>query len=118
HWEGIDAKRMLRSLTGLEPIRKVGTRIIIVDPVDTVIEEIRTRDFIAAIEETWLCLIEKGRAQIAVKAPDKETQAQLPFPFPIPDNDTDDVKVWLRENDEIAVGGVHYRIKRMQVGRR
>ena len=118
HWEGIDAKRMLRSLTGLEPIRKAGTQIIIVDPVDTVIEEIRTGDFTAAIEETWLCLIGKGWAQIVVKALGKETQAQLPFPFPIPDKDTDDVKVWLRENDEITVGGVHYRIKRMQVGRR
>ena len=118
HWEGMDAKRMLRSLTGLEPIREVGTRIITVDPVDTVIEEIRTGDFTAAIEETWLRLIGKGWTQIVVKAPDKETQAQLPFPFPIPDNDTDDVKVWLRENDEITVGGVHYRIKRMQVGRR
>jgi len=118
HWEGIDAKRMLRNLTGLEPIREVGTRIIIVDPVGTVIEEIRTGDFTAAIEETWLRLIGKGWVQIAVKALGKETQAQLPFPFPIPDKDTDDVKVWLRENDEITVGGVHYRIKRMQVGRR
>lgn len=118
HWEGIDAKRMLRSLTGLEPIRKIGTRIIIVDPVDTVVEEIRTGAFTAAIEETWLRLIAKGQAQIIVKAEGRKIQARLPFPFPIPDNDTDDVKVWLRENDEIMVGGVYYRIKRMQVGRR
>jgi len=118
HWEGAEAERILGNLTQFKPLQEVGTRIIIVDPVDTVIEEIRTGDFTAAIEETWLRVVGKGLAQVVVKTPSKENQAQLPFPFPIPDKDTDDVKVWLRENDEITVGGVHYRVKRMKVGRR
>ncbi len=118
HWEGAEAERILRNLTQSKPIREVGTRIIIVDPIDTVVEEIRTGAFMGAIEETWFRLIGKQKAQIYLIAHGQKAQATLPFPFPIPDDDTDNVKVWSRENDVITCGGVSYRVKRIQVGRR
>lgn len=118
HWEGAEAERILQNLTQFKPLREVGTRIIIVDPIDTVVEGIRTGAFMAAIEETWFRLIGKQKAQIYLIAHGQKAQAQLPFPFPIPDDDTDDVKVWPRENDAITIGGVRYRIKRLQIGRR
>jgi len=118
HWEDEEAKKMLQNLTQFKPLQEVGTRIIIVDPVDTVVEEIRTGAFMAAIEETWFRLIGKQKAQINLIVYGQKARAKLPFPFPIPDDDTDDVKVWPRENDEIITGGVHYRIKHLQIGRR
>jgi len=118
HWEGAAAQSILTELTGLQPRTDSGTRISIVDPVDTIVEEMYNGDFMNAIEETWFCSIAKGLAQISVNVYGQENEAKVPFPYPIPDNDSDDVKVWLRENDIIPVGGVNYRIKRLQIGRR
>jgi len=118
HWEDTEAQSMLTELTGLQPRTDVGTTIIIVDPVDVVVEEMCNSDFMNTIQETWFRSIAKGLAQIFVNVYGQENEAKLPFLYPIPNNDTDNVKVWLRENDTISVGGVNYRIKRLQVGRR
>jgi hypothetical protein len=118
HWEGAEARTVLLKLTGLRPRTDVGTRIIITDPVDLVIDEICSGNFLQAIEETWFRSIVKGLARISVNVYGQENEARLPIPYPIPDNDNDNVKVWSRENETISVGGVTYRIKHLQIGRR
>ena len=118
HWVGAEAQSALTQITGLRPRTDIGTRVIIVDPVDTVVEEICNGDFKNAIEETWFRSIDKQLVQVSVNAYGQVTRVRVPFPYPIANNDTDDVKVWLRENDTISAGGANYRIKRLQIGRR
>lgn len=116
HFDGEVGGERLRELTGLPPLAQVGTRVIIVDPVDELVGAVRDGEFRASIEETWLRLIEKGRAKIQVIVDGRTDPAELPRPYPIPAEDTEKVKVWRIENATISVGGERYRVKRLHVG--
>jgi len=98
-WEKDRGKEILRSETGLVPLARQGTRIIIVDPTDEVVESIRDGSFMKAIEETWFRSIGKNQATIAVIADGQRTEARLPDLFPIPDRDTKSIKTWILGKD-------------------
>lgn len=51
--EGNEAKKFIKSKLGLDPIDHVGTRIIICDPKDEIIESIEDGTMLKNIEETW-----------------------------------------------------------------
>ncbi|GAI57700.1 unnamed protein product, partial [marine sediment metagenome] len=59
HWDGEEGRSKLKELTDLEPLSKTGTRIIIVNPIKELTDEIKNGDFIHAIEETWFRAIGK-----------------------------------------------------------
>lgn len=118
HADGDDGRRGLGDMTGLEPLNETGTRVIIVEPVDELVEAVQDGEFLSAIEETWFRLIEKGGADIHVVVGDRDQQAGVPAPYPVPAQDSDQVKVWGQENVDIRVGAEIYRVKRLHVGYR
>ena len=56
-YEGEKGKDYIRSKTGLEPIDHIGTRIIICDPKEEIIESINNGEMKRAIQETWWRII-------------------------------------------------------------
>lgn len=114
-WEGEEGIRELLDRTGLNPLREIGTRIIIENPVDEFCESLNNGDFIKAIEETWFRLFEKGILNVVVKT-DKFTKSiSTPLPYPLPSKDSKDNKVWILGNDfherEIVANDTKFRIK-------
>lgn len=118
-WEGEQGKEIIRSEMGLESLARQGTRVIIVDPADEVVQSIGNGTFTKAIEETWFRSIEKNQAEIAVLAHGQRMEAQVPDPFPVPDRDTDSTKTWILGKDShdrtIRVGQESYRIKHLKI---
>ena len=116
HWDEEDGRGEPKELTGLEPLSKLGTRIIIVNPIKELCDEIENGNFITAIEETWFRAIEKERVKIRVKTSDYDKVAKIPKLFPIPSKDTDKIKVWIKNNDEIKLlSGERFKIKHLQI---
>ena len=56
-FEGDDAKAYIKNKTGLEPIEHIGTRIIICDPKDEIVEAINNGEMYRNIQETWWRII-------------------------------------------------------------
>lgn len=116
HWDGDEGRAKLKELTDLEPLSKEGTRIIIVNPVKELQDEITNDSFMDAIEETWFRAIEKGKVKIRVKGPDGDKTARAPKLFPILPKDTSKIKVWIKKNEEIKLpDGTRFRIKHLQI---
>jgi hypothetical protein len=119
HWDEDEGCSKLRELTDLEPLSKIGTRIIIVNPVEELQDEIKNVNFMTAIEETWFRAIEKNRVKIRLKTSEYEKTASVPKIFPIPSKDTDKIKVWVRDDDEIELlTGERFRIKHLKIAYR
>ena len=113
-WEGKCGADLLKQKCGLDPLRLVGTRVIIVDPIEELIESLENGSFSRAIHETWFRAIEKKRANITICHKKKSGEVTLSFPYPLPRRDSKDHKVWNVENKEIRIStGECYRIKRL-----
>ncbi len=114
-WEGSLGESELHERCGLSPISKVGSRIIIEDPIAEVLEELEDGSFVDAIEETWFRAIEKRTLEVLITNAGKTRTAKLPTPYPLPDEDTEDVKTWILgtdiSEDSITVSSQNYRIK-------
>lgn len=119
HWDEVDGRNKLKELTDLEPLSKIGTRIIIVNPIEELQVEIRNGNFMTAIEETWFRAIEKNKVRIRLKTSEYEKAASVPKIFPIPSKDTDRIKVWIKNNEEIKLlTEERFRIKHLQIAYR
>lgn len=119
HWDGDGGRAKLKELTDLEPLSKIGTRIIIVNPIEELQDEIKSGDFMDAIEESWFRAIKKRRVKIRVRSPDGDKIAEIPKLFPIPPKDTAKIKVRIRKNDEVKLlSGGRFRIKHLQIAYR
>ena len=66
------AEEVLKSHSGLSPIKHVGTRIIIPDPEDEVIDDFKDGTLRQFISETWWEIIQKYNAEFIVKVGGKE----------------------------------------------
>lgn len=116
HWDGDEGRAKLKELTDLEPLSKIGTRIIIVNPIKELQEEIKNGSFMDAIEEIWFRAIEKGRVKIRVKSPNGDEFVKVPKIFPIPSKDTTKIKVWHRKSDDVKLPSrERFRIKHLQI---
>jgi hypothetical protein len=116
-WENEKAKLTIRELCGLEPLRNVGTRIIIVSPKDELMFQLVSGEFIRAIQETWFRAIEKKQAIITVRYFDNFNEIKLPNLYPLPIKDSKDYKVWnlgrdFKEKEIRLSTGDNFRIKR------
>ncbi len=118
-WEGEEGAKELLDRTGLKPISEIGTRIIIVDPIEELCESLRNGDFMKGVEETWFRMLEKKLLNVAVKNNGDIKSINIPFPYPLPKEDTKNNKVWILGSDfqerEIEVGGVKFRFKNFHV---
>ncbi len=115
-WEGERGAQELLDKSGLGPLRKVGSRIIVVEPTDELLEQLASGEFLRAIEETWIRAIEKNRLVVTVSAGKGAQAASLPKPYPLAEKDSPSQKVWILGRDfkdeEIRVStGERHKIK-------
>ncbi len=82
-YEGEYAKKMLQGLTKshLSPLPESGTRIIIVDPLDNIIDAIHDGSFLRYIGETWWQILLKYGSKIYIKTNDGIREASVPDEF-------------------------------------
>lgn len=115
-WEGPRAAEQLKAECGLDPLKSVGTRIIVVDPTEEVLQALKNGEFTRAIQETWLRAIEKKQLTTEVSSRDGTQLAELPTPYPLTLKDSSVQKAWVLgkdfKDDEIRVAtGERYKVK-------
>ncbi len=115
--DGDAGKELLAKLTegAIPPLLSVGTRVIIVDPIDELLDDIKIGQFLRYISETWWEIVQKFGAEIYVVSDGAESQAKLPEEFSLPEKDSKEYKVWLKTGDKIP--GTEFRIKRLHIVR-
>ena len=115
--DGDAGRDLLTRLTegAIQPLSIVGTRVIIVDPIDELLDDIKTGQFLRYIGETWWEIIQKFNAEIYVVSDGAESQAKIPEEFSLPEEDSREFKVWLKTGDKIP--GADLRIKRLHIVR-
>ena len=116
-WDNEDGKKRLFELTKgiFKPLEKVGTRVIIINPVEELINSIRTGKFLRYISVTWWEIIQKYDAQICVKYDGKEYYAKIPEEFILPEKDSNEYKVWIKERQIIKRGQSEFKIKKLHI---
>ncbi len=110
--EGEAAKKLIKENLGLEPLAKIGTRVIIVEPLDSIVESIRNGEFEAYIQETWWLIIRNG-AEIFIS--DGKSNRRVSFPKvygDLPEKSESKWKVWFRNNIKISAD---YKIRRIHL---
>lgn len=118
HFEGEEAKQQLLAYAPhLQPLAQVGTRVIIDDPEQEILEDIRSGQFARQIAMTWWPIIEKFRAQITIRAFGHESVIEKPREFRLPVRDNRRYKVWFHEPDHITFQSRRYTIKRLHIVR-
>jgi len=114
-YQGEDARKKLGDLFEgkLKALTTAGTRIIIVDPTNEVLESINGGSFLSAIEETWWEIIRKYDARITVALADGSVKvAKVPPEYePLPESTKNGWRVYHVANEPIDVDSTSYRIK-------
>ncbi|WP_424948237.1 hypothetical protein [Candidatus Spongiihabitans sp.] len=98
-WEDETAKNQLRSFCDLEPLEDVGARIIVCEPIQEVLDEIKNGAFERAIQETWFRAIEKNQIEVWLNVSGESKKIDLPSPYPLPKNDVSKIKTWIYKKD-------------------
>jgi len=116
-YDGEGGKLKLREMTRnlIQPLTSVGTRVIIVSPVDELIEGLYSRQFLRYIGETWWEIILKYDATIKVKMDGREQIATIPEEFVLKDEDSRKFKVWLKRNQRIPTSFREIRVKNLHL---
>lgn len=115
--DGQDGKRMLSKITSssIAPLSSVGARVIIVNPVDELIENIKNGNFLRYVGETWWEIILKYNANIKLRAFGQEQTASIPKEFPLPGDDSKRTKVWIKKIQRIPTQFGQFRIKKLHM---
>lgn len=110
-----EGAREIERLTGgfFQPLSSIGTRVIIVNPIEELVGDIESGRFLRYIGETWWEILVKYKVDITVNTYGKIEKAYPPVEFKLPKKDSRDFKIWLKENSTLAVDGGQYRIKRL-----
>jgi len=115
HYDGEEAKTIILSKLGLQPLTHQGTRVIIVNPVDEVVDDIYNGDFLKFVEETWWPNIHKYSVEISLKYDSKVTKAKIPAIFPISKEMPEDknFKTWVGDEEYFKKKHTGFKIKRL-----
>jgi len=110
-------KQKILEMTGnlMSPISSVGTRVIIVNPLDELVHDIRSGIFLRYIGETWWEIMSKYNATIKVRVDGREQLARIPPDFDLREEDSERVKVWIKRNQRIPGGFRGANIKNLHV---
>ena len=122
-YDGDEGKKLLVKLTDgvLTPLSEIGTRVIIVNPINDVVRSIESGSFLRFIGETWWEIISKFSkygVQIIVRQNGSDTRAKIPEEFVLPETDSGMYKVWLKKEIKIKYTGEQYMIKRLHIIRK
>jgi hypothetical protein len=115
HYDDFKAKEMIKDRLGIMPLSHQGTRIMIMNPVDELVNDIEDGSLLKFIEETWWPNILKYGAQMTVKSKGKVSKAKVLDKYPIlkEHEETNTFKTWIKEANEFRRSGL--RIKRLCV---
>lgn len=115
--DGEEGKQRLREITEnlIEPLPTTGSRVIIVNPVDELVRDIKNGHFLRYIGETWWEIILKHGAPIKVRANGREQTATIPREFDLKETDSQGFKTWLKRNQKIPVTFEEARLKNLHI---
>ncbi len=99
----------------IKPLDVVGARVIIVNPIEELVEDLKKGKFIRHIGETWWEIILKYNATIKVRADGDEHIATIPEEFCLDESDSEHVKVRTTSNQNILSSGSEIRIKKLYI---
>jgi hypothetical protein len=113
-YDGEEGKQKLSEMTKnlIDPLNSAGTRVIIISPVDELVKDIKSGQFLRYIGETWWEIILKYNATIKVKIGGQEQTASIPKEFDLKDEDSRKFKVWVKK---IPVSFGEVRIKNLHI---
>ena len=116
-YEGEKGKEKLQEITSgiIKPLSVVGTRVIIVDPEEELIKDIKNGNFLHYIGETWWEIIKKYNAKIAVRVDGNGSIVCIPEEFKLEEKDSKNFKVWVKPPERIPVGGKDFRTKKLHI---
>jgi hypothetical protein len=116
-WENEDAKQMLSEITNgvLQPLSEVGARVIIVNPVDELVNALRNGNFARFIGETWWEILEKYQVKTLLRFDRQEIQVPKPAEFVLPEKDSKDYVVWMKRDEKQSRGNVSFLVKRLHI---
>lgn len=113
-WDGEEGREKFDDLTGnlLEPFQSVGTRVVIVDPVDELLESVESGGFLRYVGETWWEIILEYDATIELVVDGETFTATIPEEFNLVEEDTDNLRCWTREFEMVED---EYKIKKLHI---
>lgn len=127
-YEGEEAKNYIHENTGLDEKKTVGTRIIIEDPKDELVESITSGDIVPLIQESWWLIIERlpeGSAitvnNIPISVPASIKDTQRAYELQKPESYSEGYKVkhfglYVFEDGGNIWSGLSYYRKGMKIG--
>jgi len=115
HWDGDVGKNFIKANFGIDPLGQQGTRVLIVNPVDQLIDSIKSGEFGEFISETWWPLFTKFGANIYVANGEREIKITPPSFFPIDKKvkETENFKIWIKDEESFSFEGNRFLIKRL-----
>jgi hypothetical protein len=116
-FDGDSGRNKLGEMTAgsMKPLTETGTRVMIVNPTDDLVETLKNGDFLRFLGETWWEIIQKFGARIVVRIDGKEHVSTVPIEFVLPEIDSRTHRVWFKENEKIKVAGQDFKIKRLHI---
>lgn len=99
----------------IQPLDEVGARVMIVDPIDELVDAIKSGDFEFMVGETWWEIIMKYDAEITIKCGDTCRRVSVPSQFTLPKKSEDDTKTWLRHGITQTLGHVKTTITALHI---
>lgn len=127
-YEGSEAKKYIKENTGLDEKKTVGTRIIIEDPKDELVESITSGEIVPLIQESWWLIIERlpeGSAitvnNVPVRVPDDIKKTRRAYELQKPESYSQGYKVkhfglYVFEGGGNIWSGFSYYRKGMKIG--
>lgn len=112
-YENDEGRNRMKEMTGgiIEPLDRIGTTIIIVEPIDELVEDIKNGNFLRHIGETWWEIILKRDANITLKVDGKKFSAKILDDFALPEKDSSNFRVWIRRNEKFPM----FRIRKLHM---
>jgi len=103
-WDEDEGRKELGNETSklLTPLQTVGTRVIIVNPIDSLVADFKNGNFAKAIGETWWEIITKYDAKIILRRKGKEDTVVKPYPTKFAEEKTNTFEVYTKECVKIS----------------
>lgn len=115
-FEGREAEEKIRYFTKghLHALKTIGTRVVIVDPIAELVEQVKNGRFKEYVEETWWEILKDYDVKIAIKTGPKAQRAKLIDHFNFPQNDSRRFKCWRKQNIKLP-GAPNYVVKNVHI---
>ncbi|MBI2909418.1 MAG: hypothetical protein HYX92_17370 [Chloroflexi bacterium] len=116
-YDGDEGKARLLQMTGglIQAVSSVGSRVIIVSPVDELVRDLRSGRFLRHLGETWWEIIRDYDALIRVRLGQQEHVARIPPEFELAHEDSIAFKTWIKKNLRCPISAGECRVKNLHI---